>query len=125
MVGAQDWAVMDLGLIPALVADGKVVFVDVSADWCLTCQVNKTLVLDRGEVRKRLESQGVVAMRGDWTLPSEEISRYLEGFGRYGIPFNAVYGPALPDGLALPEILTTGAVVEALERAGGARATGG
>ena len=125
MVGAQDWAVMDLGLIPALVADGKVVFVDVSADWCLTCQVNKTLVLDRGEVRKRLEAQGVVAMRGDWTLPSEEISRYLEGFGRYGIPFNAVYGPALPDGLALPEILTTGAVVEALERAGGARATGG
>jgi suppressor for copper-sensitivity B len=126
----EAWTAMDLDLIPALVAEGKVVFVDVTADWCLTCQINKKLVLDRGAVRARLVSEGVIAMRGDWTLPNEEISRYLEAFGRYGIPFNAVYGPALPDGLALPEILTTDAVVEALkraegERAGGERAGGG
>jgi suppressor for copper-sensitivity B len=126
VVEVQDetWRTLDLGLIAALVAEGKVVLVDVTADWCLTCQVNKKLVLDRGEVQLRLDSGEVVAMRGDWTLPSEEISRYLEGFGRYGIPFNAVYGPGLPDGLALPEILTTGAVIEALERAAGARAAG-
>jgi suppressor for copper-sensitivity B len=120
----ETWRALDLGLIPALVAEGKVVLVDVTADWCLTCQVNKKLVLDRGEVLARIGSGDVVAMRGDWTLPSEEISRYLEGFGRYGIPFNAVYGPSLPDGLALPEILTTGAVIEALERAVGERAVG-
>jgi suppressor for copper-sensitivity B len=124
VAGDPAWAAMDLGLIPALVAEGKVVFVDVSADWCLTCQVNKKLVLDRGEVLARLGSGEVVAMRGDWTLPNEEISRYLEGFGRYGIPFNAVYGPGLPDGLALPEILTTGTVIEALDRAVGERAVG-
>jgi suppressor for copper-sensitivity B len=115
----ETWAVMDLSLIAALVADGKVVFVDVTADWCLTCQLNKKLVLGQGAVQARLGSEGVVAMRGDWTLPSAAISRYLEGFGRYGIPFDAVYGPGLPDGLALPELLTTGAVMEALERAGG------
>ena len=110
---------MDLGLIPALVAEGKVVFVDVTADWCLTCQVNKKLVLDTDEMRARLQSDAVVAMRGDWTLPSEEISRYLESFGRYGIPFDAVYGPGLPDGLALPELLTTDAVRKAMARAAG------
>ena len=120
----EAWADMDLGLIAALVAEGKVVFVDVTADWCLTCQLNKKLVLGRGAVQARLGSERVVAMRGDWTLPSEEISRYLEGFGRYGIPFDAVYGPGLPDGLALPELLTTDAVIEALDRAVGDRAAG-
>jgi suppressor for copper-sensitivity B len=113
------WGELDLGLIPALVAEGKVVFVDVTADWCLTCQVNKRLVLDQSDMRARLRSDAVVAMRGDWTLPSAEISRYLESFGRYGIPFDAVYGPGLPDGLALPELLTTDAVVQAMERAAG------
>ena len=115
----EAWREMDLGLIPALVAEGKVVFVDVTADWCLTCQVNKKLVLDTDEIRARLQSDAVVAMRGDWTLPSEEISRYLESFGRYGIPFDAVYGPGLPDGLALPELLTTDAVRKAIARASG------
>ena len=70
-------------------------------------------------IQTLLDGEDIVAMRGDWTLPSAEISRYLEAFGRYGIPFNAVYGPALPDGLALPELLTGGAVVEALARAAG------
>ncbi|MCH6586725.1 MAG: thioredoxin family protein [Proteobacteria bacterium] len=115
----EAWREMDIGLIPALVAEGKTVFVDVTADWCLTCQVNKKLVLDTDEVRARLQSDAVVAMRGDWTLPSEEISRYLESFGRYGIPFDAVYGPGLPDGLALPELLTKDAVREAIARAAG------
>src|SRR3546814_2013922 len=62
-------------------------------------------------------------MRGDWTLPSDAISAYLAGFGRYGIPFNAVYGPGAPQGLALPEILTRDAVLTALEQAAGGTAT--
>jgi len=115
----QVWAVLDEGRIAALVAEGKVVFVDVTADWCLTCQINKKLVLEQDPIQAQFDSGSVVAMRGDWTLPSAAISRYLEAFGRYGIPFDAVYGPGLPDGLALPEILTTGAIMEALERARG------
>jgi suppressor for copper-sensitivity B len=58
-------------------------------------------------------------MRGDWTAPDDGISRYLAGFGRYGIPFDAVYGPALPQGEALPELLSTDAVTGALARADG------
>ena len=96
-------------------SDGQVVFVDVTADWCLTCKVNERLVLDTPAVPRRLAAPGIVAMRADWTRPSDVIAAYLRGFGRYGIPFNAVYGPAAPHGVALPEILTPG------RGAGGAR----
>ncbi len=113
------WQPFDQAEIARRVAAGQVVMVDVTADWCLTCQINKTLVLDRDPVRARIGGEEVTAMRRDWTLPSEAISSYLAEFGRYGIPFNAVYGPAAPDGIALPEILTTNTVIEALERAGG------
>jgi len=105
--------------IPGLVAQGKTVFVDVTADWCITCRVNKKLVLDTAPVQQRLTADNVIAMRGDWTLPSDEISRYLERFGRYGIPFDAVYGPGAPAGIALPELLSVEEVLQTLERAGG------
>ena len=75
--------------------------------------------MSKGGVREKLGSDDVVAMRGDWTRPDEEISRYLAGFGRYGIPFDAVYGPGLPNGEALPELLTMDAVLGALDRAAG------
>jgi suppressor for copper-sensitivity B len=105
--------------IPALVADGKLVFVDVTADWCITCQVNKKLVLDKPGVQERLALGTTIAMRADWTRPNEAIARYLAGFGRYGIPFNAVYGPRAPHGVALPELLTPGAVQDGFRQAGG------
>ena len=111
------WQPLDAGEIPLRVAEGKLVFVDVTADWCITCQANKRLVLDRAEIADHLASENVVAMRGDWTSPSDEIMRYLESFGRYGIPFNAVYGPNAPNGIALPELLTVDTVMNALGRA--------
>lgn len=113
------WTPFDESAIPGLVADGRVVLVNVTADWCITCRVNESLVLSKDGVREKLGSDEVVAMRGDWTRPDEEISRYLAGFGRYGIPFDAVYGPGLPNGEALPELLTTDAVLAALDRAAG------
>ena len=114
-----DWVAFDEGEVTRLVGLGKVVLVDVTADWCITCQVNKRLVLDDGAVATALGNPGVVTMRADWTRPDPAISRYLARFGRYGIPFNAVYGPSAPDGIALPELLTTDAVLTALAKAGG------
>ena len=112
------WRPFDRAAIPELIAAGKTVFVDVTADWCVTCQFNKKVVLERGEVARRLAADHLVAMRADWTLPDAGIAAYLEEFGRFGIPFNAVYGPALPRGLALPELLTERAVLTAFDRAG-------
>ena len=57
-------------------------------------------------------------MRADWTRPDQAIGAFLRSFGRYGIPFYAVFGPATPEGQALPEILTDGEVLEALRKAG-------
>jgi suppressor for copper-sensitivity B len=114
-----DWAVLDRARIADEVASGRVVFIDVTADWCITCQVNKRLVLDRDDVRARLEAADVLRMRGDWTRPDDTIASYLAAHGRYGIPFNAVYGPGAPDGIVLPELLSTGSVLDALEQARG------
>ncbi len=97
--------------------DGETVLVDVTADWCITCQVNKCAVLNRGEVAAQLKQGDVVALRADWTRPDPAIQTYLAGFGRYGIPFNAVYGPKAPGGIALPELLSEGAVLSAIDAA--------
>lgn len=105
--------------IAGLVQSGKTVFVDVTADWCVTCIVNKQLVLDVGASAERLRRPEVVPMKADWTKPDDDIARYLASFGRYGIPFNVVYGPAAPDGILLPELLNESAVVDALIRASG------
>ncbi len=113
------WHRFDRAEIDRLVRRGDVVFVDVTADWCLTCKVNKELVIDQPEIRERLDRPGTVAMRADWTRPSDTIAAYLRSFGRYGIPFNAVYGPALPQGCALSEILTPDQVLQALADAAG------
>ena len=116
------WTPFDRARIAALVEQGQTVFVDVTADWCITCQVNKAAVLQREPVAGRLAAAPVVAMRADWTRPDEAIGAYLASFGRYGIPFNAVYGPGAPAGIALPELLSSDGVLDALDRAAGHRA---
>jgi len=107
----------DRDAIPGHVAAGHTVLVDVTADWCITCQINKTFVLASDEILTRLGADNIIVMQADWTLPDDAIADYLASFGRYGIPFNAVYGPALPNGLALPELLTKSTVLDSLDQA--------
>lgn len=111
-----NWQIFNEAAIPALVAEGKTVFVDVTADWCLTCKVNERLVLETPEIVKFLNSENVIAMRADWTRRDSFIAAYLKGFGRYGIPFNVFYGPKAPKGLALPELLSENAVRQTYEK---------
>ena len=113
------WKPFDQSAIASEVAAGHTVFVDVTAEWCLTCQVNKAAVVYRGEVLKRLSAPNVTAMQADWTRPDETIANYLASFGRYGIPFDVVYGPGAPDGVPLPELLTDDAVLVAFNQAAG------
>jgi len=114
----SSWLVFDEAEAMVRAKTGEVVFVDVTADWCLTCKANKSLVLDRGAVAEALES--VTLMRADWTRPSDTILNYLKSHDRYGIPFNMVYGPGAPAGIALPELLTPDAVLNAIMTAQGA-----
>ena len=113
--GDSHWIAFDEAAIPGYVANNRVVFVDVTADWCITCQANKKLVIDQQPVADRLKD--IVAMKADWTNPDPKIADFLGRHGRYGIPFNIVYGPGAPAGIVLPELLTTEAVNTALDQA--------
>lgn len=114
---AELWQRFDRVRIAEEVAAGRVVFVDVTADWCLTCKFNKLRVLDREDVVAALSAEDVVALRADMTRPMPDIQTYLKEYGRYGIPFNIVYGPAAPEGIPLPEVLGVEPVLDALSRA--------
>lgn len=111
------WRFFDRAAIAREVAQGRIVFVDVTAAWCLICKVNELTVLDRDPVAARLRAPGVVAMRADWTRPSPAITAYLQSFGRYGVPLDVVYGPGAPQGMLLPDLLTSGAVMAAFTNA--------
>jgi suppressor for copper-sensitivity B len=117
--GAINWAAFAPETVAAHLADGQVVFVDVTANWCITCKANKAFVLDQDPVVSKMaalqQAGSLVPMQADWTRPNEQISTFLASHNRFGIPFNIVYGPAMPDGHLLPELLTSSAVLEALE----------
>ena len=89
-----------------LAAKGEIVFVDITADWCLTCQVNKALVLDTKKISEIFNSNNVKVLVLDWTKPNENIKNFLTKKGRYGIPYNEIYGPFLLNGKILSELLT-------------------
>jgi suppressor for copper-sensitivity B len=116
-VGPIHWKRFDLAAIPSLITQGKTVLVDVTADWCITCKVNKTLVFGKGTVADLMDKSEVIAMQANWTRPDFAITEYLSSFGRYGIPFNIVYGPNSPKGIVLPELLTKSVVLSALRTA--------
>jgi suppressor for copper-sensitivity B len=115
--GSIPWRVFDKVALYNHVAEGRTVFVDVTADWCVTCKANKALVIERGAVARILSSGKVLAMRADWTRPNATISAYLASFGRFGIPFNVVYGPAAPQGIVLSELLSEAEVMAAFAKA--------
>ncbi len=114
-----EWEALSTAAIDEHVANGQVVFVDVTADWCVTCKANKIGVLLQDPVYSALTEGDVVPMEGDWTVPSDSVTSYLQDHNRFGVPFNMVYGKGAPEGIELPVILTSDAVMEAIEKARG------
>lgn len=121
-VGSAMWRPFDEAAVARLVKEGRTVLVDVTADWCITCKVNKMAVLEAGIVNDLLDSGRVVPMQADWTRPNPAIADFLARHERYGIPFDIVYGPKAPRGILLPELLTTGSVLAAFVEASGDKA---
>lgn len=116
-----NWVAFEPDQIPQYVADNKVVFVDITARWCVTCVANKVAVINTPEIQQALSAEGILPMQGDWTRPDATISDFLNQHQRFGIPFNAVYGPGAPEGILLSEILTKDALLDALQKANGDR----
>jgi thiol:disulfide interchange protein DsbD len=115
---AQDasWQPFTPDLVAKYRAEGRPVFLDFTASWCLSCQVNERVVLDRADVQQRLKSSGVELVRADWTRHDETIANALAALGRSGVPTYALYSadPNAPPQL-LPEVLTPGIVLRALD----------
>jgi thiol:disulfide interchange protein DsbD len=113
---APAWEPFSPERLAAARAQGKPVFVDFSAAWCLSCQVNERVVLDRLDVEEAFRKSGVVMLRADWTNHDDTITAALAQLGRSGVPTYALYsgGPQSAPTL-LPEVLTTGIVMDALK----------
>lgn len=113
------WQPLDTQVIDAEVAAGNTVFVDVTADWCITCKANKVGVLLQQPVYDALQQESLVRMQGDWTVPNTKVSEYLQSYNRFGVPFNIIYGPQAPQGIALPVIYSSDDVMKAIAQASG------
>src|SRR5690625_5253225 len=116
---SHPWQPFEQAAITEQVNAGHVVFVDVTADWCITCKANEMGVLLQQPVYDALHAEDIVLQRADWTTPSSTITDYLQSHGRAGVPFNVVYGPGAPEGVRLPVLLRERDVMAALQRARG------
>lgn len=104
--------------VDALRGEGRIVFVNFTAAWCLSCQVNDRVALRSVSVRERFAAADVALLEADWTSRDAEIADVLQSFGRSGVPLYVVYSPE-PDRAPeiLPAILTPGIVRDAIDRA--------
>jgi len=110
---AEAWLPYDEVTLDRLVAEGQPVFVDFTAAWCVSCQVNKRLVLNTDETQSAFAQSKVVLMRADWTRRDAVITQALARLGRNGVPVYALFRPGR-ETLLLPEILTQSSLREAL-----------
>jgi len=103
VAGAQTWSE---AAVSRELSQGHPVFVYFTADWCLTCKVNEAAAIDSGEVRDAFKAAGVKTFAGDWTNGDPEITHFLEGQGRAGVPLYLWYAPGKAQPEELPQVLT-------------------
>jgi len=109
------WVPFSTQELKSLRESGKTVFVDFTADWCITCKFNERTAINTPAVREMLTARSVVPMKADWTNANPEITAALKAFGRVGVPFYVIYPPG-GEPIVLPELLTEAIVIEALKK---------
>lgn len=117
--GLLVWRPYSQAALDAAQADGHPVFIDFTAAWCLSCQVNERVVLKAAEVQKALRDGGFTLLRADWTNEDPDITAKLASVNRAGVPTYVIYPPrsGTPADV-LPELLTKDLVLKAIQRAG-------
>jgi len=108
------WQPWSEAAVSRSLAAGQPVFVDFTASWCLSCQVNERVTLNQPEVVKAFQAKNVVLMKADWTRHDEAITQALTALGRSGVPAYALYAPGQSQPQMLPEVLTPGIVTDSV-----------
>jgi thiol:disulfide interchange protein DsbD len=106
--------------LDALRAEGHPVFVNFTAAWCVTCQVNDRAALSSRKVADAFAKDGIVYLKGDWTNRDPVIAKVLADHGRAGVPLYLMYDAKGGEAAVLPQILTEGVVLSAADKAAGA-----
>ena len=112
--GGLSWLPFSPEKLKQLRGEGKAVFIDFTAAWCINCKINEKGTLQNAAVVEAFKNQKIVTMKADWTRRDETISKALAEFGRTGVPFY-VYYPVGGEGRPLPEVLTPQTVLDALK----------
>ena len=114
--GEMPWQEWSPEKVAELTASGQAVFVDFTAAWCVTCQVNKRVALHNAEVIAAFAAKGIVPLRADWTRNDPRITATLAALGRNAIPVYALYTPGSDQPLLLPEVLTPSLVIAEISK---------
>lgn len=111
---STQWMSYSPDRVEELRSEGRPVFVDFTAAWCLTCQVNERTVLNTDEVQSAFDERNVALVKADWTNRDSEITKALESHGRSGVPVYVLYSGDGSEPTLLPEVLTNDIVINAL-----------
>ena len=112
----KDWLNFYDITLDKLINENKIVFLDITADWCATCQFNKINVLNSETIISLFKENDVTLIRADWTKPNDKINLFLEKYDRFGIPFNAFFSPNFPEGILLSELLSEKEMIDAVKK---------
>ena len=93
----------------------KAIFINFTADWCITCKVNESIALDQKEVKKLLDEKKIVYLKADWTKKDPEIASILTEYGRTGVPLYLLF-PPVGEAIILPELLTEDLLLDFLNK---------
>jgi thiol:disulfide interchange protein DsbD len=110
-----DWQAFTPERLQGELEQGRFVFVDFTAAWCLTCKFNEASVLESAEVREAFQRHGIVKLKADWTNGDPMITKLLQHFGRPGVPLYVLYPGKNEEPIVFPELLTKSLLLEKLE----------